>query len=66
MEKVYNVEGMMCAHCEMHVKKAVENVEGVQSCVADRNAKTATVVMAEGTDENAIKAAIVDAGYEVK
>ncbi|MBO4572405.1 MAG: cadmium-translocating P-type ATPase [Clostridia bacterium] len=66
MEKVYNVEGMMCAHCEMHVKNAVEAVKGVKSCVADRTKKTATVVMEDGTDETAVKDAIVGAGYEVR
>lgn len=39
MEKVITVEGMMCAHCQMHVQKALAAVEGVQEANVDLEAK---------------------------
>lgn len=63
MATVIKVEGMMCAHCKAHVEKALLAVDGVEKAEANVEAKTATV---EGNaDLAAMKAAIVDAGYEV-
>lgn len=31
MERVIFIEGMMCAHCQSHVKNALEAVSGVES-----------------------------------
>lgn len=31
MEKTLEITGMMCGHCEMAVKKALEAVDGVES-----------------------------------
>ena len=33
MKKEFQVEGMMCNHCRMHVEKALNKVEGVQATV---------------------------------
>ena len=65
MEKVFKVEGMMCPHCEAHAKRAVEAIEGVSSAVASHTEKTVTVTMTSEVSDDAIKAAIKDAGYEV-
>lgn len=63
MEKVIEVEGMMCAHCQMHVQKALAAVEGVGEAVVDLEAKKATVtLLKEVSDENLMKA-VADAGY---
>ena len=63
METVIKVEGMMCKHCKAHVEKACKGVEGTLDAVVDLAAKNVTVT---GTaDLEALKAAIVDAGYEV-
>ena len=40
MKKVLVVEGMMCAHCQAHVQKALEGVDGVQEAVVDLEKKT--------------------------
>ncbi|MEI3309553.1 MAG: cation transporter [Eggerthella lenta] len=66
MEKTLNVEGMMCQHCVAHVKKALESVEGVEEAVVDLDAGTATAKLAHDVPEDALAAAIVEAGYEVK
>ena len=63
MTTVIKVEGMMCAHCKAHVEKALLGVPGVESAVADVEAKTATVT--GSADLEAMKKAIADAGYEV-
>ncbi len=65
MEKTFVVEGMMCGHCKAAVEKALMAVEGVESAVVDLEAKTATVSLKEEVSNEALKAAIVEAGYEV-
>ena len=63
METVIMVEGMMCKHCKAHVEKACKGVAGTVDAVVDLAAKNVTVI---GTaDLEALKAAIVEAGYEV-
>lgn len=65
MEKLFKVEGMMCQHCVGHVKKALEEVPGVQEAVVDLDAGTATVTLTSDVPDETLRAAIVDAGYEV-
>ncbi len=62
MEKKVVIEGMMCMHCRAHAEKALNAIEGVTATV-DLESKTA-VVTGEVTDE-AIIAAIDEAGYKV-
>ncbi len=57
------IEGMMCAHCEATVKKALEAVAGVQS--AEVSHVTGTAVVTGTADAEALKAAVVAQGYEV-
>ena len=65
MEKTIGVEGMMCQHCVSHVKKALEGVAGVTSADVDLDAKRAKVSLSEDVSDEALTAAVVDAGYEV-
>jgi copper chaperone len=60
----YSVPGVSCAHCKQAIEGEVSQVQGVESVDVDLEAKTVTVV-AEPLDEQAIIAAIDDAGYEV-
>ena len=64
MKKVLTVEGMMCAHCQSHVQKALEGVTGVTAVNVDLEAKKATVEMAEDVADELLAAAVKDAGYE--
>ena len=64
MEKTINVEGMMCQHCVAHVKKALEGIEGVESAEVSLDDKNAVVKLAADVADDALVAAIVDAGYE--
>ena len=65
MEKTYTVEGMMCRHCEMHVEKAVSEIDGVTACKADAVAKKLTVSFAFEADDPAVERAVEEAGYKV-
>ena len=60
---VIGVGGMMCSHCTAAVEKACLRVPGVETAVADLEAKNVTVT--GDADVAALKKAIVDAGYEV-
>ena len=66
MEKTISIEGMMCAHCEGHVRKALEALDGVESVVASCGKKNALVTLRAGAelDEAEVKKAVEDAGYE--
>lgn len=66
MEKTLHVEGMMCQHCVAHVKKALEEVDGVEEAVVDLGAGTATAKMSRDVPEETLVAAIAEAGYAVK
>lgn len=63
METVILVNGMMCPHCKAAVEKACKAVPGTVDAVVDLQAKNVTVT--GSTDIDALKQAIVDAGYEV-
>ena len=62
MTKTVTIEGMMCQNCVKHATNALNALPGVTATV-DLESKTA-VVTGEVTDE-AIKAAIAEAGYQV-
>lgn len=64
MEKTLHVEGMMCKNCQAHVEKALAGVEGVTSVTVDLEAKRATVSCEGGVSEEALCAAVAEAGYE--
>ena len=66
MEKTIEINGMMCQHCEAHVKKALEALDGVESATASHEQKKAVVTLKDGAklDEAKVKAAVEEAGYE--
>lgn len=65
MTKTVKIEGMMCPHCEAHVKKALEALGGVTVAEVSHEKGTAIVSMTENVDNAAITAAVTDAGYTV-
>ncbi len=62
MKKTLTIEGMMCAHCAAHVEKALNALPGVTAQV-DLAGKTAVVT--GSADDEALKQAVADAGYQV-
>lgn len=65
MKKNLTIEGMMCNHCVMHVKKALETVVGEGAVEVSLADKTATVQTSEFVSDESLKNAVVEAGYEV-
>lgn len=63
MKKVLTVEGMMCAHCQAHVQKALAGVEGVTEAVVDLESKKATVTLARDVADQVLLDAVIEAGY---
>ncbi|SFO32004.1 Cu2+-exporting ATPase [Pseudobutyrivibrio sp. UC1225] len=63
-EMKITVKGMMCQHCEAHVKKALEAIDGIDSAVASHEENLVTITNSKDVDEAAIKAAVEEAGYE--
>jgi P-type Cu2+ transporter len=65
MEKTLKVEGMMCPHCEAHVKQALEAIPQVDTAVASHTAKTVKITLNALVDDAVLAKAIEDAGYKV-
>jgi len=64
-ETKIKIEGMMCGHCQASVTKAISSVKGVSAASVNLAGKEATVTYDPGkTTVDAIKAAIVEAGYK--
>ena len=55
----------MCAHCTGRVQKALEAVEGVESVVMSLEEKSAVLTLSSQVEDEALKAAVAEAGYEV-
>jgi copper ion binding protein len=60
--RTYSVPGISCEHCKQAIEGEVATVDGVRS--VDVHVDSRTVVVAGGADD-AIRAAIDDAGYDV-
>ena len=65
MKKTVTIEGMMCGHCEMHVKNALEALDGVTSAEVSHEAGTAVVTFAGDVSDDTMKKAVEDQGYKV-
>jgi len=65
MEKTMTIEGMMCSHCEAHVKKALEAIPGVTSAAVSHKAGTAVVTLSSPVEDAALKAAVEVQDYKV-
>lgn len=59
----YDVPAIHCAHCAMSIREEVSEVEGVEEVDVDLETKLVTV-RGSGLDDGALRAAIVEAGYE--
>ena len=63
MTKIIKVEGMMCAHCQAHVFKALSAVEGVQKVEVSLEDKQAVVTLAKDVADQLLMDAVTEAGY---
>ncbi|GAA3963343.1 heavy-metal-associated domain-containing protein [Actinomadura viridis] len=62
----YTVAGMTCGHCVSSVKEEVGQVSGVSAVDVDLQTGTVTVTSDGPLDDADIKAAVEEAGYQVK
>ena len=65
-EKILHVEGMKCQRCAAHVEEALAAVGGVEESVIDLDAKTALVILSQEVPDEALRNAVVEAGYTVE
>ncbi len=65
MTKTMKINGMMCGHCENHVKKALEALDAVASAEVSHTAGTAIVTLQAEISDEVLKKAVEDADYEV-
>ena len=60
----YTVNGMTCSHCVLSVREEVGELPGIASVEVDLDTG-AMVVTGTDVDDDAIAAAVSDAGYEL-
>ena len=65
MKRTLKIEGMMCGHCEMHVKKALEALDGVKKAEVSHTAGTAVVTLEKEISDDVLKQAVAEQGYQV-
>jgi copper chaperone CopZ len=65
MKTVLKIEGMSCDHCVKHVKEALEGTAGVSSAAVSLKDGRAEVEHGAEATAEALKAAVIEAGYEV-
>ena len=66
MKKTLKIEGMMCVHCEMHTKNALEALEGVAKAEVSHKTGTAVVTLEKEISDDVLKKAVAEQGYQVK
>ncbi|WAX79934.1 heavy-metal-associated domain-containing protein [Streptomyces sp. KMM 9044] len=62
---VYQVNGMSCGHCEGAVSGEISEIPGVDSVKAAAATGEVTVVSTAPLDEEAVRAAVDEAGFEL-
>ena len=64
MVKTLDIEGMMCAHCQAHVQKALEGVEGVTQVAVSLEENNAVVSMEAEVEDKKLIDAVEAGGYK--
>ena len=65
MEKVLNIEGMVCMNCVKHVDKALRELQGVKEVEVSLESRSAKVQMSGDISDDTLKSVIEDAGYQL-
>ena len=63
MKETVKIEGMMCNHCEMAVKKALEALDGAEKADVSHEKGTAILTLNKAVADGDIKKAIEDKDY---
>ncbi|GAA2389893.1 heavy-metal-associated domain-containing protein [Streptomyces glaucosporus] len=61
----YKVTGMTCGHCEGAVTAEISGLDGVTDVKAAASTGLVTVVSTREPDDDAVRAAVDEAGYEL-
>ena len=61
----YTVTGMTCAHCVASVTEEVQEIPGVENVDVVLETGTLTVTSSQSLDDDAVRAAVEEAGYRV-
>ena len=64
-EMNYTVTGMTCAHCVASITEEISEIAGVSDVRVDLPTGAVTVVSALPLDQNRVRAAVAEAGYEL-
>lgn len=64
MKKTLTIEGMSCMHCQKRVSDALNALDGVNATV-DLDAGKAKVELPDGMDDETLRHAVEEAGYDV-
>ncbi|MBP5281432.1 MAG: metal-transporting ATPase, partial [Lachnospiraceae bacterium] len=65
MIKTMQIEGMMCGHCEMTVKKALEGIDGVKEAAVSHEKNEAVVTLECEVSDEVLKEAVEAKDYKV-
>ena len=65
MEITLKIEGMMCPHCEAHVKRALEELPAVETCVASHKDGSAVLTLSAEVDRKILVETVEKQGYRV-
>lgn len=65
MTKTINIEGMMCAHCEATVKKALEALPEVDKAEVSHEKKNAIVILNSEISEDKLSKAVEEKDFKV-
>ncbi|MDQ4085742.1 MAG: heavy-metal-associated domain-containing protein [Actinomycetota bacterium] len=61
----YTVTGMTCAHCVSSVTEEVQEIPGVESVEVLLESGALTVTSTRPVDDDAVRAAVEEAGYRL-
>ena len=61
----YTVTGMTCAHCVSSVTEEVQEIPGVENVEVVLATGALTVTSSQSLDDDAVRAAVEEAGYRV-
>ncbi|QNN54378.1 heavy-metal-associated domain-containing protein [Nocardioides mesophilus] len=63
--QTYTVTGMTCGHCVSSVTEEIQEIDGVEDVQVVLETGAVTVTSAQPLDDDAVRAAVEEAGYAV-
>lgn len=61
----YTVKGMTCEHCVASVTEEVQEIPGVEHVAVELQSGALTVTTNRAVDDDAVRTAVQDAGYQL-